>query len=100
MNTLVITGTEGAPPHLPSNPTPPPPPPPPEDSAAPPPPPDSAIPPPPPDDAPPAPPVETKKKKLGWGEKKPSAATPLSVEDLIRQRREADAAAAKVCFPP
>lgn len=73
-----------------------PPPPPPEDSAAPPPPaPDDGAPPPPPEDIPPPPPIETKKKK-GWGVKKPSA-TPLSVEDLIRKKKEADAAAAKVC---
>lgn len=72
-----------------------PPPPPPEDSAAPPPPPD-AVAPPPPDDIPPPPPVETKKKKQGWGAKKP-AATPLSVEELIRKKKEADAATAKVC---
>ncbi|PLB39846.1 dead box ATP-dependent rna helicase [Aspergillus candidus] len=56
-----------------------------------------SAPPPPPEDAPPAPPpVETKKKKLGWG-KKP-AATPLSVDDLVRKKREADAAAAKPKF--
>lgn len=73
-----------------------PPPPPPEDLAAPPPPPDSIAPPPPPDDAPPPPPVEAQKKqKLGWGAKKP-AVTPLSVEDLIRKKKEADAATAKV----
>ncbi|KAK5788848.1 hypothetical protein VI817_009806 [Penicillium citrinum] len=73
-----------------------PPPPPPEDSAAPPPPPD-AVAPPPPDDIPPPPPVETKKKKQGWGAKKP-AATPLSVEELIRKKKEADAATAKPKF--
>ena len=74
-----------------------PPPPPPEDSAAPPPPPDTSAPPPPPEDLPPAPPPETepKKKKVGWGTKQP-AATPLSVEELVRKKREADAAAAKV----
>lgn len=70
-------------------------PPPPEDSAVPPPPPDAVAPPPPPEDAPPPPPVETTKKKQGWGVKKP-AATPLSVEELIRKKKEADAAAAKV----
>ncbi|CAI7633966.1 unnamed protein product [Penicillium viridicatum] len=75
-----------------------PPPPPPEDLAAPPPPPDSIAPPPPPDDVPPPPPVETQKKqKLGWGAKKP-AVTPLSVEDLIRKKKEADAATAKPKF--
>jgi ATP-dependent RNA helicase DDX23/PRP28 len=40
---------------------------------------------------------ELKKKKVGWGAKKP-AATPLSVEELVRKKREADAAAAKVCL--
>lgn len=93
-------GLNGAPPGPPPEPIerpPTPPPPPPEDSAAPPPPPDTAVPPPPPDDLPPAPPVEEKKKKVGWGAKRP-AATPLSVEDLIKKKKEADAAAAKVCF--
>ncbi|EAW10368.1 mRNA splicing protein PRP28 [Aspergillus clavatus NRRL 1] len=73
-----------------------PPPPPPEDSAAPPPPPDTSAPPPPPEDAIPAPPLE-KKKKAGWGAKR-AAATPLSVEELVRKKREADAAAAKPKF--
>jgi ATP-dependent RNA helicase DDX23/PRP28 len=53
----------------------------------------SAPPPPPQDELPPAP--EPKKKKLGWGSKRPAAA-PLSVEELVRKKREADAAAAKV----
>ncbi|KAI2883387.1 hypothetical protein CBS11852_9192 [Aspergillus niger] len=76
-----------------------PPPPPPEDSALPPPPPDTSAPPPPPEDLPPAPPPETepKKKKVGWGTKRP-APTPLSVEELVRKKREADAAAAKPKF--
>ncbi|KAJ5163330.1 uncharacterized protein N7500_005160 [Penicillium coprophilum] len=75
-----------------------PPPPPPEDSAAPPPPPDSIAPPPPPDDVPPPPPAETQKKqKLGWGAKRPTV-TPLSVEELIRKKKEADAATAKPKF--
>ncbi|KAI9931111.1 mRNA splicing protein prp28 [Aspergillus wentii] len=85
-----------APPPEPSERPPTPPPPPPEDSAAPPPPPDLSAPPPPPEDAPPAPPPETKKKK-GWGSKRP-AATPLSVEELVRKKREADAAASKPKF--
>lgn len=72
------------------------PPPPPEDFAAPPPPPDVSAPPPPPEDVPPAPPPE-KKKKVGWGAKRP-AATPLSVDDLVQKKREADAASAKVCI--
>lgn len=64
-----------------------PPPPPPEDASA---------PPPPPEDLPPPPPEpEVKKKKVGWGTKRP-ATTPLSVEELVRKKREADAAAARV----
>ncbi|KAJ5583030.1 hypothetical protein N7535_001650 [Penicillium sp. DV-2018c] len=75
-----------------------PPPPPPEDFAAPPPPPDSSVPPPPPNDVPPPPPVEAgKKQKKGWGAKRPTA-TPLSVEELIRKKKEADAAMAKPKF--
>ncbi|KAJ5467492.1 HelicaseC-terminal [Penicillium sp. IBT 31633x] len=93
--------TEVYPPIPPSDPVarpPSPPPPPPEDLGAPPPPPDIAAPPPPPDDVPPPPPVEPKKKqKLGWGAKRP-AATPLSVEELIRKKKEADAATAKPKF--
>ncbi|KAI9369769.1 hypothetical protein BJX61DRAFT_536168 [Aspergillus egyptiacus] len=86
----------------PSNPPPQPPfdppPPPPDESAAPPPPPDISAPPPPPEDLPPPPPVsEVKKKKVGWGAKRP-ATTPLSVEELVRKKREADAAAAKPKF--
>jgi ATP-dependent RNA helicase DDX23/PRP28 len=79
-------------------PIPPPPlaPPPPPDSAAPPPPPDISAPPPPPDELPPPPPpaVEKKKRKAGWDSQKSTA--PLSVEELLRKKREADAAAAKV----
>ncbi|OJI98083.1 hypothetical protein ASPVEDRAFT_37510 [Aspergillus versicolor CBS 583.65] len=84
-----------------------PPPPPPEDAGAPPPPPESGAPPPPPDvSAPPPPPEDlppppsepqVKKKKVGWGAKRP-ASTPLSVEELVRKKREADAAAAKPKF--
>ncbi|KAL3466098.1 hypothetical protein BJX64DRAFT_274857 [Aspergillus heterothallicus] len=73
-------------------------PPPPPETSAPPPPPDVSAPPPPPEDLPPPPPMpELKKKKVGWGAKKP-AATPLSVEELVRKKREADAAAAKPKF--
>ncbi|KAJ5694585.1 hypothetical protein N7536_004997 [Penicillium majusculum] len=97
----MTNGSEGFPPLPPPDPVerpPSPPPPPPEDLAAPPPPPDSIAPPPPPDDVPPPPPVETQKKqKLGWGAKKPTV-TPLSVEDLIRKKKEADAATAKPKF--
>ncbi|OQD81244.1 hypothetical protein PENANT_c028G07396 [Penicillium antarcticum] len=99
MDGIVTTGSERSPPHPPPEPIqrpPSPPPPPPEDSAAPPPPPDTAAPPPPPDDIPPPPPAETKKKQ-GWGTKRP-AATPLSVEELIRKKKEADAATAKPKF--
>ncbi len=81
------------------------------DIFAPPPPPDSFEPPPPPDTiAPPPPPPETdaniseppktlpipvvKKKKTGWGSQ-PKAA-PLSVEELLRKKREAEEAASKV----
>ncbi|OGM40055.1 pre-mRNA-splicing ATP-dependent RNA helicase PRP28 [Aspergillus bombycis] len=102
MDDIVMNGSsEVLPPQPPPEPIerpPTPPPPPPEDSAAPPPPPDAAAPPPPPEDLPPAPPpLEPKKKKVGWGAKKP-AATPLSVEELVRKKREADAAAARPKF--
>ncbi|KAB8239605.1 mRNA splicing protein PRP28 [Aspergillus alliaceus] len=102
MDDIVMNGSsEVRPPHPPPEPIerpPTPPPPPPEDSVAPPPPPDAAAPPPPPEDLPPAPPPpEPKKKKLGWGAKKP-VATPLSVDELVRKKREADAAAARPKF--
>lgn len=101
MEGIVTNGSADGPPGPPPDPIerpPTPPPPPPEDLGAPPPPPDAGVPPPPPEDAPPAPPIEVKKKKLGWGAKKPAAA-PLSVEDLIKKKKDADAAAAKVCLP-
>ncbi|KAK2782593.1 mRNA splicing protein prp28 [Onygenales sp. PD_12] len=93
-----------APPPEPSErpPTPPPPPPeslappPPPETAAPPPPPDSLAPPPPPEEAPPPAPPAAKKKKVGWGSQK--STTPLSVEELLRKKREADAAASKPKF--
>ncbi|CAI7564937.1 unnamed protein product [Penicillium pancosmium] len=99
MDAVMTNGSDGppGPPPDPIERPPTPPPPPPEESGAPPPPPDAAAPPPPPDDIPPPPPVETKKKKQGWGAKKPSA-TPLSVEDLIQKKKEADAASAKPKF--
>ncbi|KAJ6081578.1 hypothetical protein N7499_006452 [Penicillium canescens] len=90
MDGIVATDPEVSPPHPPPEPIqrpPSPPPPPPEDSAA---------PPPPPEDIPPPPPVETKKKQ-GWGAKRP-VATPLSVEELIRKKKEAEAATAKPKF--
>lgn len=79
------------------------PPPPPPDLAAPPPPPDVSAPPPPPEDLPPPPPSTTngelpatpfeatKKRKVGWEGKQP-----LSVEEILRKKKEADEAAAKV----
>ena len=79
------------------------PPPPPPDLAAPPPPPDISAPPPPPEDLPPPPPSATngelpapppearKKRKVGWESKQP-----LSVEEILRKKKEADEAAAKV----
>ena len=79
---------------------PPPPPPPPEETTAPPPPPGTSGPPPPPeDDVPPPPPPPTTKKKKGWGSapKRP-AETPLSVEELLKKKREADAVASRVCI--
>ncbi|PSS23053.1 hypothetical protein M430DRAFT_33660 [Amorphotheca resinae ATCC 22711] len=88
------------------------PPPPPPDSAAPPPPPDSLapppppssfappppsdLPPPPPSDALPPPPEEPVKKKKGWGST-PSRG-PLSIEDILKKKKEADEAAAKPKF--
>ncbi|KAJ9271258.1 hypothetical protein DTO212C5_2608 [Paecilomyces variotii] len=111
MDGIVASGPAGAPPPAPPEdpierpPTPPPPPPPehslpppPSDASAPPPPPEATAPPPPPEDAPPPPPapVVEKKKRAGWGSQK--STTPLSVEELLRKKREADAAAAKPKF--
>jgi ATP-dependent RNA helicase DDX23/PRP28 len=69
------------------------PPPPPSFSAPPPP---SDLPPPPPTDILPPPPEEPKKKKAGWGA--PRDRGPLSIEDILKKKKEADEAAAKVCF--
>ncbi|RAL63138.1 hypothetical protein DID88_004220 [Monilinia fructigena] len=81
---------------------PPSPPPPPPDSSIPPPPPSSLAPPPPPSsDLPPPPPSELQppppepKKKKGWGAPKPG---PLSIEDILKKKKEADEAAAKPKF--
>ena len=74
---------------------------------SPPPPPVEAVPPPPSDDVPPPPPTgledengpslnAPKKTKKGWGTKLKSQ--PLSVEELVRAKREADAAASKPKF--
>ena len=72
------------------------PPPPPEYTAPPPPPEDFPPPPPPGSEAPPPPPpVHVKEKKLGWASR---ARQPLSVEEILRKKREADEAAAKVCL--
>lgn len=69
---------------------------PPPETAAPPPPPEDLPPPPPPglDVPPPPPPAEVKKKKAGWGT--PSPRQPLSIEDILKKKRDADEAAAKV----
>ena len=111
MNGHLTNGDALAIPHSPIDPIdrPPSPPPPPPDSFAPPPPPEDFLPPPPEDlppppppsgdhDALPPPPAEVKKKKAGWG----SGPTrqPLSVEEILRKKREADEAAAKVRTPP
>ncbi|KAI4093179.1 MAG: hypothetical protein LQ344_003006 [Seirophora lacunosa] len=76
------------------------PPPPPPELQAPPPPPDEFPPPPPPaavTDHPPPPPVQAKKKpKQGWA---PSTyKQPLSVEEILRKKKEADEAASKPKF--
>ncbi|CAG8976597.1 hypothetical protein HYALB_00002110 [Hymenoscyphus albidus] len=80
------------------------PPPPPPDSFAPPPPPSTSAPPP-PSDLPPPPPTESlppppeepiKKKKAGWGA--PRDRGPLSIEDILKKKKEADDAAAKPKF--
>ncbi|KAL8968892.1 MAG: hypothetical protein Q9183_002259 [Haloplaca sp. 2 TL-2023] len=76
------------------------PPPPPPAVQAPPPPPEDVAPPPPPNaasDLPPPPPIETKKKaKQGWGSS--GYKQPLSVEEILRKKREADKAASKPKF--
>jgi ATP-dependent RNA helicase DDX23/PRP28 len=75
-----------------------PPPPPPESSAPPPPPPISFAPPPPSELPPPPPPPseEAMKKKKGWGA--PRDRGPLSIEDILKKKKDADEAAAKVCL--
>jgi ATP-dependent RNA helicase DDX23/PRP28 len=116
MADVIMNGvSNGYPPAPPADPIArPPTPPPPPDADAPPPPPDSYIPPPPTSDIPPPPksilvdyPTEEldlgpvslpKKKKTGWGAQPKTA--PLSVEELLRKKREADEAASKVCFNP
>jgi ATP-dependent RNA helicase DDX23/PRP28 len=71
-------------------------PPPPPGSSAPPPP--SELPPPPPSDTLPPPPEEpSKKKKAGWGASRDRG--PLSIEDILKKKKEADEAAAKVRYP-
>jgi ATP-dependent RNA helicase DDX23/PRP28 len=74
------------------------PPPPPPDSLVPPPPPTDFAPPP-PEDLPPPPPTsneQPQKKKLGWGAAKSRG--PLSIEEILQKKKEADEAAAKVRF--
>ncbi|MCJ1400619.1 mRNA splicing protein prp28 [Xylographa trunciseda] len=72
-------------------------PPPPPEYTAPPPPPEDLPPPPPPgrEAPPPPPPVEVKKKNPGRAS---SARQPLSVEEILKKKREADEAAAKPKF--
>lgn len=103
-----LNSTLEPPPHPPLNgineasiPPPPPPsdslPPPPPEGFAPPPPQD--LPPPPPSETlppPPAPPEELKKKKAGWGA--PKGRQPLSIEEILRKKKEADEAASKPKF--
>ncbi|KAJ5032388.1 uncharacterized protein L3040_008993 [Drepanopeziza brunnea f. sp. 'multigermtubi'] len=82
---------------LPSPPPPPPDsmdPPPPPDSDAPPPP--SDLPPPPPSELLPPPPEEPPKKKKGWGASRDRG--PLSIEDILKKKKDADEAAAKPKF--
>ncbi len=84
----------GAPPPPPSDSLPPPPP---SDAVPPPPPSDSLPPPPPVDSVPPPPaPLEEPKKKKGWGA--PKGRQPLSIEELLQKKKDADAAAAKPKF--
>ncbi|KAK6587400.1 hypothetical protein PZA11_000690 [Diplocarpon coronariae] len=79
------------------------PPPPPPDSMFPPPPPSSSappppsdLPPPPPSESIPPPPEEPPKKKKGWGASRDRG--PLSIEDILKKKKEADEAAAKPKF--
>src|SRR3984893_3211609 len=75
------------------------PPPPPPDGLVPPPPPTDFAPPPPEDLPPPPPPTsseQTQKEKLGWGVTKSRG--PLSIEEILQKKKEADEAAAKVCL--
>lgn len=90
---------------LPGSPPPPPPeflaPPPPPDFLAPPPPPEEFPPPPPPSvtaDQPPPPPTKTKRKKDGLGGSRDRQ--PLSVEEILRKKKEADEVASKVGYQP
>ncbi|KAK2628255.1 hypothetical protein QTJ16_002901 [Diplocarpon rosae] len=73
-------------------------PPPPPLSSAPPPPSDLPPPPPPPSESLPPPPEEPFKKKKGWGASRDRG--PLSIEDILKKKKEADEAAAKVNSPP
>src|SRR3954466_5174063 len=106
MATFINGNQNGDSQHLVNGRAPSPPPPPPPDSLAPPPPPNSFapplpsdLPPPPPSDSLPPPPEEpVKKKKAGWGT--PRDRGPLSIENILQKKKEADEAAAKVRVPP
>lgn len=87
-----------------------PPPPPPSDNIAPPPPPEGFDPPPPPEELPPPPPPtvtngegfdielpDPKRRKRGWGDST-TKKQPLSVEELLRKKKEAEDAASKPKF--
>ena len=94
-------GESVPPPPVEMNGTPSAPPPPPPDAFAPPPPPNSFappppddLPPPPPSESIPPPPEESSKKKKGWGA--PRDRGPLSIEDILKKKKEADEAASKV----
>ena len=75
------------------------PPPPPPDLVAPPPPPEDLPPPPPPstvNDEPPPPPIDLKKRKRNQDRDPSVSRQPLSVEEILRKKKEADDAASKV----
>lgn len=101
-----MNGASYPPPPPPTDALPPPPPldtapPPPPSYSAPPPPPSDwrdTLPPPPPSDSGPAPPApqDEPKKKKGWGA--PKGRQPLSIEEILKAKKEADAAASKPKF--
>lgn len=75
---------------------PPSPPPPPPDASAPPPPP-ADLPPPPPSEIPTPPPTDDAAIKRRGGGPAPRGRGPLSMEEILQKKKEADQAAAKVC---